>query len=60
MGSTKCCTVLLGVTVDGQKLPPLIISKGLHHGWIMQEFVGTAAEVNGYLEGQVYTVQERA
>ena len=56
-GSTQRCTVLLGVTMDGRKLPPLIIFKGLPHGWIMREF-GVAA--NRYPEGQAYTVQQKA
>ena len=34
-GSSQCCTVILGVTMDGQKLPPLFIFKGLPHGQIM-------------------------
>ena len=34
-GSTQHCTVLLGVTMDGQKLPPLIIFEGLPHGQIV-------------------------
>jgi len=29
-GSSQHCTVLLGVTMDGQKLPPLIIFKGTY------------------------------
>jgi len=50
-GSTQCCTVFLGVTMDDRKLPPLIIFKGLPHGRIMREFVGTAAEANRYPVG---------
>ena len=41
-------------------LPPLLIFKGLPHGWIMQEFCGSAAAANRYPEGQMYTVQEKA
>ena len=46
IGSNCRCTVLLGVTMDCQKLPPLIIIKGKMGGWIIHEF-GVAA--NGYI-----------
>ena len=46
--------------MDGHKLPPLIIYKGQPNGWIVHEFVGSAAVQNGYPAGQVYTVQQKS
>ncbi len=31
IGSTGNCSVALAVTLDGQKLPPVIIFKGMQH-----------------------------
>ena len=36
-GSSARCTVLLGVTLSGQKLPPFIIFKGMPNGRIAHE-----------------------
>jgi hypothetical protein len=56
-GSSQRCTVLLGVTMDGQKLPPFIIFKGKPGSWIIWEFTIAA---HGYPQGQFYTVQDNA
>ena len=58
-GSNQHCTVLLAVTMDGHKLPPLIIYKGQPNSQIVHEFVGSAVVQNGYPAGQVYTVQQK-
>jgi hypothetical protein len=62
-GSSARCTVLLGVTMYGEKLPTFIIYKGantprclIKHEWKDLK----ARQTYGYPEGQVYTVQENA
>ena len=52
-GSSSRCTILLGVTMDGSKLPPFIIFKGKQGGRISREFAQ-------YPSSCVYTVQEKA
>ena len=47
-GSAARCTVLLGVTMVGTKLPPYIIFKGSANGRISREFTS-------YPAGQFYT-----
>ena len=37
-GANSRCTVLLGVTLSGDKLPPLIIFKGIPNGRIFREW----------------------
>jgi hypothetical protein len=62
-GSSARCTVLLGVTMDGQKLPPFIIYKGVNtsRSLIRREWKDLEARQKfGYPEGQVYTVQAKA
>jgi hypothetical protein len=46
-GSSKICTVLLGVTMDGEKVTPLIIFKGANtpRSKIMKEF--DSVEIRG-------------
>jgi len=56
-GSSNRCTVLLGVTLSGQKLPPFIIFKGKTNGRISREWT---ARGNLYPFTSVYTVQDRA
>jgi hypothetical protein len=54
---------LLGVTVDGEKLPPFIIYKGAntHRSLIKREWKDLEARQKyGYPEGQVYIVQAKA
>ena len=48
--SSARCTVLLGVTMDGRKLPPYIIYKGSSNGRIVREFAT-------YPTGQFYACQ---
>ena len=52
-GSSARCTVLLGVTMDGRKLPPYIIYKGSSNGRIVREFAT-------YPTGQFYACQTKA
>jgi transposase-like protein len=62
-GSSARCTVLLGVTMGGEKLPPFIIYKGANtsHSLIKREWNDLEARQKfGYPEGQVYTVQAKA
>jgi hypothetical protein len=60
--SSTRCTVLLGVTLDGEKLPLFIIYKGVNtsHSLVKREPKDLAARRSFYLEGQVYTVQAKA
>ena len=46
-GSSQCCTVLLGVAMDGTKLPPYIIFKGKESGHVIHKFT---LERMGYLQ----------
>ncbi len=32
--NTKCATVAAAITTNGDKFPPLIVFKGVPHGWI--------------------------
>jgi hypothetical protein len=62
-GSSARCTVLLGVTTDGDKLPPFIIYKGKNtpHSLIKHEWNDLeAGQKYGHPEGQAYTVQAKA
>jgi hypothetical protein len=52
-GSSARCTVLLGCTMAGGKLPPFIIFKGSSNGRIIREFAS-------YPGGQYYTCQAKA
>jgi hypothetical protein len=52
-GSSARCTVLLGVTMAGGKLPPFVIFKGSTSGRIVSEFAF-------YAGGQVCTCQAKA
>ena len=51
------CTVLLGVTLSGEKLPPLIIFKGKPNGQICREWTGPSSP---YLWSCVYAVQHNS
>jgi hypothetical protein len=56
-------TVLLGITMDREKLPPYIICKGANTPWsqIKKESKDMEARAKcGYPEGQFYTVQTKA
>jgi hypothetical protein len=62
-GSSTRCAVLIGVAMDCDKLPPFIIYKGTGtpHSLIKREWKDLdTTQTYGYLEGQVYTVQEQA
>jgi hypothetical protein len=62
MGSSSRCTVLLGITMDGEKLPPYIIYKGKNtpQSLIKKEFKDVEARTKyGYPEVQFYTVQPK-
>jgi hypothetical protein len=62
-GSSARCTVLLGVTTDGENMPLFIIYKGANtpHSKINNEWKDAAArEKFGYQEGLHYTVQAKA
>jgi hypothetical protein len=62
-GSSARSSVLLGVTMDGEKLPPFIIYKGENtsHSLIKREWKELEARQKfGYPEGQVYTIQANA
>lgn len=52
-GSTLRCTVLLGITASGLKLPPLLVFKGTATGRVRREFVN-------YNPGARYATQEKA
>jgi DDE superfamily endonuclease len=55
-GSSSHCTVLLGVTLSDEKLPPFIIFKGKPNGQIAHEWTGTTE----YLSTSIYAVQDIA
>jgi hypothetical protein len=62
-GSSARCTVLLGVTIDGEKLPPFIIYKGANTpcSFIKREWKDLEARKKyGNPEDQVYTIQAKA
>jgi hypothetical protein len=62
-GSSARCTVLRGVTMDGEKPPPFIIYKGANtpRSEIKNEWKDAAArEKFGYPEGLHYMVQAKA
>ena len=56
-GSSSRCTILLGVTMDGTKLPPFVIFKGKQGGRITKEWSARNTE---YPTTAFYTVQEKA
>jgi len=55
-GSSARCTVLLGVTLSGRKLPPFVIFKGKPNGRIAREWTGSTE----YPTTCIYAVQEKA
>jgi transposase-like protein len=57
-GSPNRCTVLLAVTMSGQKLPPFVIFKGKHNGRIMRSFANNNNP--NFPISQRYTCQENA
>jgi hypothetical protein len=57
-GPSSRCTALLGVALDGTKLPPFIVFKASRTGRIIRE-VTTRAEEFGYPEHCVYSVQAK-
>jgi hypothetical protein len=62
-GSSSRCTVLLGVTMDGEKLPSYIIFKGANtpRSLIKKESNDVEARTKyGYHEGHFYTIQPKA
>jgi hypothetical protein len=62
-GSSNWCTVLLGVTMDGEKLPTFVIFKGANtpRSKIMKEFDSVESRSKfGYPKGMFYTVQANA
>jgi len=56
-GSSMRCTVLLGVTMSGEKLAPLVIFKGLHDASIQLEFKN---QQFAYPPQMVYCCQAKA
>jgi hypothetical protein len=54
-GCTNCCTVLLGVTMDGRVLPPFIVFIGKKSGRVVREWRGAT----DYPKSCLYTVQEK-
>ncbi len=52
-GESARYTVLLGVTITGEKLPPFIIFKGMPNGFVIQEVFQVDSNV-------VCTVQKKA
>jgi hypothetical protein len=62
-GSSNRCTVLLGVAMDGEKLPPFVIFNGANtpRSKIMKEFDSVESwRKFGYPEYMFYTVQAKA
>jgi hypothetical protein len=61
--SSNRCTVLLGVAMDGEKLPSFVIFKGANtpHSKITKEFDSVESWGKfGYPEGMFYTLQTKA
>jgi hypothetical protein len=61
-GSSNRCTVMLGVTMDGEKLPSFVIFKGANTpcSKIMKKFDSVESRSKfGYPEGMFYTVQAK-
>ena len=56
-GSSDRCTIILGVTLSGRKLPVLVIYKGQPHSRIVREFKDQAF---GYPQDMFYAVQPKA
>ena len=54
-GCSVRCTVLLGVAMDGTKLPPFIILKGREGGRVIREF-----STDNFPQDSVYAVQDKA
>jgi DDE superfamily endonuclease len=52
-GTSMRCTVLLGATLNGEKLTPLVVFKGQPNGMIARAFNGTPASMK-------YVCQEKA
>ena len=59
-GSSSRCTVMLAVTLSGQKLPPMIIFKGTAAGIIAKNELPQEGCANDYPGGIVYATQESA
>jgi hypothetical protein len=62
-GSSARCTVLLGVTIDGEIRPPFVIYNGANtlHSLIKHEWKDLESRQKyGHPEGQVYIVQSKA
>lgn len=55
-GSSQRCSILLGVTKSGEKLPPFLIFKGKPNGRIAREWTGKTR----FSSSSIYTVQEKA
>ena len=55
-GSCARCTVLLGVTLSGKKLPPFVIFKGMLNKRIARERTGSTT----YPSTSIYAVQQKA
>ena len=58
-GSASGCTVLLGVALDGSKLPPFVVFKASRNGRVIRE-VTTRAQEHGFPSDCVYIVQKKA
>ena len=55
-GSSSRCTILLGISMSGEKLPPFIVYKGKPNGRIAREWTGTTDFPNS----AIYAVQDKA
>ena len=55
-GSSQRCSILLGATMDGNKLPPFIVYRGKPGGRISREWLNTSDFPSEY----IYEVQEKA
>ena len=49
-GTSMRCTVLLGVTMNGEKLTPLVVFKGKPDGRIARNFGGSPNLINPILK----------
>eukprot|EP00474_Spongospora_subterranea_P006971 CRZ07429.1 hypothetical protein [Spongospora subterranea] len=58
-GCSQRATVLLGVSMDGEKLPPFIVFTGTRNGRVIREVTGDVG-IRGFPTDVVMTVQKKA